>query len=230
MRNSNNVFTTFDAIYGQNEERLRFYCDGVKKSLIKAGKPKKLTVKQTSLKVSIPYSTVDGCRSVIVPVDYSHNRSMDTLNNIIMYIIQQYFDLGEPVVILLAEPKPKHLLAVEEALIQAGHPVLMYDSCGGDTMPTDKIELLKKYLHNPSGILLTGAETFNGMQARNVVVVAGSSKKVRNYILRGISQVVFVQNVKQFEPSIYNDTTVQVDRTFLPSNIRLNEHQMKRLG
>ena len=105
----------------------------------------------------------------------------------------------------------------------------MYDSCGEDAMPTEKIELLKKYLHNPSGILLTGAETFNGMQARNVVVVAGSSKKVRNYILRAISLVVFIQKVQLIEPSIYNDSSVHVDKNFLPSTMQLNEFQMKEI-
>ena len=223
MRNSSNVFKTFDSVYGQNEDRLTYYSDGTTKSLIKAGKPKKLIEKQTSLKVSIPNTTVDGCKSIIVPVDYNNHRSVDTLN----YIISKYFKPSEPVVILLAEPK--YLQIAETALLKDRHEVTMYNSSGKEVVSSENIEELKKYLQSPSGILLTGAEAFNGMQARNVVVVAGSSKKVRNYILRAISLVVFVQKAQLIEPSIYNDSSVHVDKNFLPSTIQLNEFQMKEI-
>ena len=84
-------------------------------------------------------------------------------------------------------------------------------------------QAVKNYLQNPSGILLTEAEAFNGMQARNVVVVAKRSTEVRNYILRGISFVIFVQKRGYINSYIYHDSSVHVDKSFLPAIVAKND-------
>ena len=102
----------------------------------------------------------------------------------------------------------------------------MYDPSGEEPVSSENIKALKNYLQNPSGILLTAAEAFNGMQARNVVVVAGRSKEVRNYILRGISFVIFVQKMRFIDKYIYHDISVHVDKSFLPIDVLHNDLSM----
>ena len=48
-----------------------------------------------------------------------------------------------------------------------------------DTYQNNELENLKEFLQKPSGVLVTDAEAFNGMQARNVVIVGSSSPNVR---------------------------------------------------
>ena len=222
MRNSSNVFTTFDSIYGQGKEKLtvslsksvnnKYMYD---KQLKRTSEIKKETSKQMSLKVLLPNNTVDGVRSVIIPVP-DRDRPVDTLP----YIISTYFNGNEeePIVILLAEAK--FLPTAEKSLSSTPHRVLMFDP----SVSSENIrQAVKNYLQNPSGILLTEAEAFNGMQARNVVVVAKRSTEVRNYILRGISFVIFVQKRGYINSYIYHDSSVHVDKSFLPAIVAKND-------
>ena len=120
----------------------------------------------------------------------------------------------------------KFLEEVSNTLSNEGHKVVMYDPSGEEPVSSENIKALKNYLQNPSGILLTAAEAFNGMQARNVVVVAGNSKEVRNYILRGISFVIFVQKMRFIDKYIYHDISVHVDKSFLPIDVLHNDLSM----
>ena len=125
------------------------------------------------------------------------------------------------IVILLAEAK--FLPTAEKSLSSTPHKVLMFDP----SVSSDNIQqAVKNYLQNPSGILLTEAEAFNGMQARNVVVVAKRSTEVRNYILRGISFVIFVQKLRYINPYINHDSSVHVDKSFLPIDVFHNDLSM----
>ena len=115
----------------------------------------------------------------------------------INYAVEKYFDDPiEPLVILLAEPKsiPK----VEDNIKKLQRKVLSYQFCGEEPTSNDKREEVRNYLENPSGILLTEAEAFNGMQARNLIIIGGTSSTVRNYLMRGISFIVFIQKEKHF--------------------------------
>ena len=227
MRNSNNVFTTFKSVYGQGRERLTVSQSKSKQNrnmyareLTKTGEIKKETSKQTSLKVCLPNNTVDGSRSVIIPVP-NRDRPVDTVS----HIMSTYFKTKEePIVILLTEIK--FLEDVSIILSNEGHKVVMYDPSREEPVSSENIKDVKNYLQNPSGVLLTAAEAFNGMQARNVVVVAGRSKEVRNYILRGISFVIFVQKMRFIDKYIYHDSSVHVDKSFLPIDVFHNDLSM----
>ena len=65
------------------------------------------------------------------------------------------------------------------------------------------------------------------MQARNIVVLGSSSKRVRNYIMRGISFVVFIQKINQLDKKeILNSNTVYVDKSHLPENVKSNKNNL----
>ena len=84
-------------------------------------------------------------------------------------------------------------------------------------------------LRNAKGVLLTEAEAFNGMQSRNIIVVGKNSKAVRNYILRGVSFVVFIQRIRFIERYIDHNSSVTVDKSFLSENIQKNTMLMRAL-
>ena len=48
-----------------------------------------------------------------------------------------------------------------------------------DTNHINELDNLKEFLQKPSGVLITDAEAFNGMQARNIVIVGSRSPNVR---------------------------------------------------
>ena len=124
----------------------------------------------------------------------------------INYAVEKYFDDSiEPLVILLAEPKfiPK----VEDDIKKLQRKVLSYKFCGEEPTSNDKREEVKNYLENPSGILLTEAEAFNGMQARNLIIIGGTSSSVRNYLMRGISFIVFIQKEKHCSKFLSHEQT-----------------------
>ena len=149
---------------------------------------------------------------------------MDTLPT----VLDKYFkEDEEPVVILLTEPK--YLEEVEEKLKESERKVLMFKSSSTEPLPQSKIEELKEYLKDPKGTLLTEAEAFNGMQARNLIVVGRKSKAVRNYILRAISFVVFIQRINFIEKYIDHNSSVTVDKSFLSENVQKNTMLMRAL-
>ena len=74
-------------------------------------------------------------------------------------------------------------------------------------LSNDKREEVRNYLENPSGILLTEAEAFNGIQARNLIIIGGTSSSVRNYLMRGISFIVFIQKEKHFSKFLSHEQT-----------------------
>ena len=74
---------------------------------------------------------------------------------------------------------------------------------------------LREYLRNPRGILVTDAEAFNGMQARNVIVISDGKKLDRNFIMRANSFVVFIQKREFIYPFINVDKSIELDKTFL---------------
>ena len=91
----------------------------------------------------------------------------------------------------------------------------------------NNIEKLQGFIKQPSGVLVTNAEAFGGMQARNVVLVGRNSHAVRNFLLRGISFVVVIQPRPTFTDQLEKNPSVIVDRTFL-NEICQNRETLKR--
>ena len=69
-------------------------------------------------------------------------------------------------------------------------------------------------------MLLTDAEAFNGMQARNVVIISDGSRMDRNYIMRANSFVVFIQKRQEVNTKIASKPNILLDKTFLPDKIK----------
>lgn len=153
-------------------------------------------VKLTVRKANLPSNTVPGKRTIVLPVSNT-GRPIDSTN----YAVLKYFgDANEPLVILLAEQK--FIPTVHTNLNKLKRKVITYQLCGTEPSSEESREGVKNYLKNPSGILLTEAEAFNGMQARNILIIGGSSANVRNFIMRGISFVVFIQKEKHINTFI----------------------------
>ena len=141
--------------------------------------------------------------------------------------MKTYFsDPQEPVVILVGEKKqfPKTVEQCEEAKRET----VSYNVEEEDNpVSQNNIEKLQGFIKQPSGVLVTNAEAFGGMQARNVVLVGRNSHAVRNFLLRGISFVVVIQPRPTFTDQLEKNPSVIVDRTFL-NEICQNRETLKR--
>ena len=131
------------------------------------------------------------------------------------HVLKTYFsDPQEPVVILVGERKqfPKTV----EQCKETKRETVSYNVEDEDKpVSQNDIEELKGFIKQPSGVLVTNAEAFGGMQARNVVLVGRNSHAVRNFLLRGISFVVVIQPRPTFTDQLEKNPSVIVDRTFL---------------
>ena len=139
------------------------------------------------------------------------------------HVLKTYFsDPQEPVVILVGERKqfPKTVDQCKETKRET----VSYNVEDEDKpVSQNDIEELKGFIKQPSGVLVTNAEAFGGMQARNVVLVGRNSHSVRNFLLRGISFVVVIQPMQTFTVQLDKNPSVIVDRTFLNENCQKKE-------
>ena len=91
--------------------------------------------------------------------------------------MKTYFENDEPVVVLVAEPK--NIEKVVEILNSKRRVIKSYPFLRATSFNKAQIEDLRMFLREPNGILVTDAEAFNGMQARNIVLLCGTSQIVR---------------------------------------------------
>ena len=196
MRNSRNVFETFDILFPNIQESNRL------KNL------RKMKLGGTELKTScIPCNTVEGCRTIIVPVvDKADSEAA------LKHVMSTYFMKGEPVCLLSVDQS----LPQAEQLLSEGHDVVRYSS-------TENVSQLKEYIKNPRGILMLLADDFSGMQSRNLIIMDSRKSSecnspnlpldIRNYILRGNSFVVMIINEAQINDieSLLESNSVSVD-------------------
>ena len=93
-------------------------------------------------------------------------------------MFKKYFDLNEPVVILMAESK---FISEAGKILKRENDVdkvVTYHFLNPENIYEEN-EGLKEFLKKPKGVLITDAEAFNGMQARNIIFVGGRSPNVR---------------------------------------------------
>ena len=171
-------------------------------------------------KASLPKNTVPGNFPIIVPIKFQIIKDIDS---VIAELIEKYFqDPSEPVVVLVIANKRMRKLkkfASEEDMTLWKRKVTYYFP-NSEKFSADDIVNLKEFLTHPEGVLITDAEAFGGMQARNIVVVGDSSKAVRNYILRAISQVIIIRNYNQMDKYIDANPNVIVDKQFLSTDLQ----------
>ena len=92
-------------------------------------------------------------------------------------------------------------------------------------MPSDlvKIDCLNELLLKFIKDFITDADAFAGMQARNVIVIGDTSRAVRNYVMRTISFVIFIQQKSLFDQLINKNINVEVDKKFLVDKLQDDE-------
>ena len=98
MRNSSNILNTYDSVYGfgkQTEKNKRINSAKIKDQ-----------VKMVVDRASLPPNTVQGVKSVIVPVEGSSRRFHTEPFGALGYVIKTYFENeNEPIVVLITERK-----------------------------------------------------------------------------------------------------------------------------
>ena len=107
--------------------------------------------------------------------------------------VEKYFEPSEPVVVLVTKESDV-LEVIEECKMFTGKRKVTAYCARENSFSDDDVENLQDFLRNPEGILITDSECFLGMQARNIIVVGDESKFVRNYVMRAISQIIFIQD------------------------------------
>ena len=216
MRNSSNVIKTCDSLYHQGGVPKKQFDYKTKKYKIHSnsvnGKEQltKERVKLSVTKALLPDNTVAGDIPVIIPIPY---RAKLCVSDTIPYIIETYFkDPAEPVVILVERTREVRKVVNYCEKYKVRRKVFLYTTKEKD-LP--KKALLKDFLRSPKGILITDADTFGGMQARNIIVLAHDSIVVRNFILRCTSFLIFVQNDKELIKEIVRNSDIKIDKHFL---------------
>ena len=61
---------------------------------------------------------------------------------------------------------------------------------------------MKEYLEKPEGILVTNMDTFNGAQARNIIIIGNHSANLRNMIMRTMSFAIIIHKRDTFKESV----------------------------
>ena len=222
MRNSSSILSTYDSVYGfgkKDEKNKRISSAKIKDQ-----------VKMVVDRASLPPNTVQGVKPVIVPVEGSSRRFHTDPFGALGYVIKTYFgNENEPIVVLITEHKyfgtsnEKYANIISKASEDCNRDFLIYPFRNKEKVSEKRMTELKEYLRNPRGVLVTDAEAFNGMQARNVVVISDGKKLDRNYIMRANSFVVFIQKREFLYPFINVDKSIYLDKTFLQENIKRNE-------
>ena len=88
----------------------------------------------------------------------------------------------------------------------------------GPKVQSDVITKLEDYIKSPSGVLVTDAETFYGVQARNIVIITSGTVVQRNYIMRSNSFVVCIELINttsEYYNTISKEKDIFLDKTFL---------------
>ena len=94
-------------------------------------------------------------------------------------VFKKYLNKNEPVVLLMAESK--FVTEAEKILKRETNldKVITYHFLNPNENKNEEKDALKEFLKKPYGALITDAEAFNGMQARNIIFVGGRSPNVR---------------------------------------------------
>ena len=229
MRNSSSILSTYESVYGfgkkQNIERRKKEND----KIISDDARIKEQVKMVVDRASLPPNTVQGMKPVVVPVEGSSRRFHTEPFGTLGYVIKTYFgNENEPIVVLITEHKyfgtsnEKYANIISKASEDCNRDFLIYPFRNKRKVSEKRMTELREYLRNPRGVLVTDAEAFNGMQARNVVVISDGKKLDRNYIMRANSFVVFIQKRELLYPFINVDKSISLDKTFLQENTKRN--------
>ena len=225
MRNSSFIVDTFETIYGYGHQNQDYKED--KKTRYERGMGPK-DAKMMVDKATLPPNTVQGIRTVFVPVQGNSPSDYKDPFDALSHVLNKYFrNPNEPVVVLIAESKyfasqNDKIERIDKAATESNRTFLVYPFKSPSNISSIEIEKLEKYIESPSGVLLTDAEAFNGMQARNVVIISDGKRLDRNYIMRANSFVVFIQKCQEVDTNISSKQNIYLDKTFLPEKTKKN--------
>ena len=222
MRNPSYILSSFDSIYGynqKNEEKMKHHSP-FSHSMI-GERPKDATMMVD--KALLPPNTVQGFQTVVVLFQAKPSTGFKDPLDTLSYVLNEYFtDPEEPVVVLVTETKffasqyAKVINRIEKIEKKCNRKFLVYPFKSTTKVIPEVISNLEEFIESPRGVLLTDAEAFNGMQARNVVVISDGKRLDRNYIMRANSFVVFILKTNDVDFSIINRSDIILDRKFLP--------------
>ena len=169
MRNPVNIQTSYEKIYGYGETEERKNDSKRKEYDIYKGATSKGTL--------IP-STVRGKVTIVIPTLKAKLTTVELLGSVLL----KYFDKEEPVVVLIGQKSQKVDVISKAADCIREHDhfqnVVTYKFIGEHYNP-DQDKCLERFLCEPTGVFVTDAEAFHGMQARNIVLVGSTSSNVR---------------------------------------------------
>ena len=138
------------------------------------------------------------------------------------YVFNTYFKKStEPVVVLLTGSKffetqnEKFIERINITSNESRRTFLVYPFKSPSKVTKNEIDAIEKYIASPTGVLLTDSEAFNGMQARNVVVISDGNRMDRNFIMRANSFVVFIQKREHVDINIASKQNIYLDKSFL---------------
>ena len=226
MRNPSYILSSFDSIYGYNQQNE----DERKSNLYLNYGERPKDAKMMVDKALLPPNTVQGIRTVVVLFQAGPNTDFKDPIDTLSYVLNEYFtDPNEPVVVLVTETKyfasqyTKFSKRIKKIENECNRTILVYPFKRTTKNPPEVISNVEEFIESPRGVFLTDAEAFNGMQARNVVVISDGKRLDRNYIMRANSRVVFILKTNGMDYRIVKRSDIVLDRTFLPKKVQMGK-------
>ena len=171
------------------------------------------------------------CKNIVGPTNFYYKNLQFDNASLAIAAIKKYFssDLNEPVVILLEDPDHLERFCCFFKKQYTERKIIKLSTC-------DETKDLRQELHSfitkPEGILITNIQTFNGMEARNIIIFNQSKTNdvLRNLILRAVSVVIFIcnnniHNAIRSVPGLTEDTNL--DKHIPKSKLTVNYFETK---
>ena len=172
------------------------------------------------------------CKNIVGPTNFYYKNDLQFDNaSLAIAAIKKYFssDLNEPVVILLEDPDHLERFCCFFKKQYTERKIIKLSTC-------DETKDLRQELHSfitkSEGILITNIQTFNGMEARNIIIYNQSKTNdvLRNLILRAVSVVIFIcnnniHNAIRSVPGLTEDTNL--DKHIPKSKLTVNYFETK---
>ena len=165
MRNPSYILSSFDSIYGYNQQKGEERNDILNLNYGERPKDAKMMVD----KALLPPNTVQGIRTVVVLFQASPNTDFKDPIDTLSYVLNEYFtDPYEPVVVLVTETKyfasqyTKFIKRIKKIENDCNRTFLVYPFKRTTKIPPEVISNVEEFIESPRGVFLTDAEAFNG--------------------------------------------------------------------
>ena len=139
-------------------------------------------------------------------------------------ILKYFPQIHEPVLVLVATTfnfnETHHFYQLLKTYFSTDRNILYFEpesnfalnTASGQSDYEKHVREVKEYLKKPEGILVTNITTFGGAQARNIIIIADDTRKVRseylrNMIMRTMSFVIIIyaEDIEESVPGLVRD-------------------------